>query len=92
MAPAQRYKKASSKERAAAEILKKDLTTEHYHLGFNDDPARQLAMNELLDTAQLASHLAAVTPRCVATPLHNLPGLALQTSGFWNLDGFSERI
>jgi len=34
------YKKASSKERAAAEILKKDLTTEHYHLGFNDDPAR----------------------------------------------------
>jgi hypothetical protein len=34
------YKKASTAERTAAELLKKDLTKEHYHLGFNDDAAR----------------------------------------------------
>jgi hypothetical protein len=65
------YKKASSKERAVAEALKKDLTTAHYTLGLEDDTQARtqslyqadMGPSALYSSGPLA-HSKAVKPPC----------------------------
>ena len=51
------FKKASNKERAAAELLKKDLTTAHYTLGLEDDTQARSQRREKSYTSENTSAL-----------------------------------